>query len=963
MQANYFGSTAVKEIFTPSKTTSTAASSLHENKSQMAFRSGLRSPTDLKAANSDLTKSMDHSLLTRHAATTASNKNKPWVPSNQVTRTSPSRNATDLLSRSWQPSSSSKGSLATNIARSGMTSYSPVRASAASPSRSRRQRIERIEPTHIHDQEPNQPPNQPPNQQHNQPQNQPQNQHQHQNQQNQDNNIAPVVPVGEARLSQLCREDKAKVAKLIAQVTKLRHEVSNHSQSESNDSLVLDASSSSSLSAAALKVQEKLEHEVTLAQQRLQVLQDDNKKLNGNTELIRSKYARSLEMLKQYQDRLVKLSEEKEDANNASRVMQASESATSSRLIDLEKELRNTNEKLFKQKELVEMHATIEEKQETRVRDLESKLAMANRVVKESKTNASKATTDQSSNDNNKNLNNNNNNIDQSHSVTSPDRNKSSTSTSKYASPYSQNGGSNLKRPRSKSPVRAIQTNAVSRLTELNQIEQQDAMTPRTQARKRLTEVTKEVVTEIENELEKAQRTAEELKRNVIDTNTTAGSIAGSIAGSTAGTASAPTSKKIRKKPTKKEQMSQLLQPISYEQEEQVPTIHSIAHVQKIYGATPQAVAHMPTYASRDNHTNNTNTTKRNIAPPLSKSMSPDRSQFLKSSSRKNKKGKNKNNRSSGNRSSNGSNGLQSSNSILISSSLEQKGESNLHEHALAKSSKEDLMQELHRAQDALALLKLEQSKLDLDEDTSEPQIASPERPESSNTATMGKQQRRRRRRPRKKFNRIDPAFTNTHSISPPSMHVSVSPKLSDSINFYDGTSLLDVIEAVEDHGNGNLSLSSIGFEDDDLDGMSVNTSMDRGSPTLYIAAAPRPGKKSKGRRKRKNGESSSASVLWSSVGKYLNNDQSGRPRSSRGVPRAIVEQHGGREGDYWGAFPNESSRTPNRFSQKWREEKNEGSEEEEEERLDVVTEQNYREEYYEDSIGGASSKGEPVYR
>ena len=55
--------------------------------------------------------------------------------------------------------------------------------------------------------------------------------------------------------------------------------------------------------------------------------------------------------------------------------------------------------------------------------------------------------------------------------------------------------------------------------------------------------------------------------------------------------------------------------------------------------------------------------------------------------------GKNKNNRSSGNRSSNGSNGLQSSNSILISSSLEQKGESNLHEHALAKSSKEDLMQ------------------------------------------------------------------------------------------------------------------------------------------------------------------------------------------------------------------------------------------------------------------------------
>lgn len=212
-------------------------------------------------------------------------------------------------------------------------------------------------------------------------------------------------------------------------------------------------------------------------------------------------------------------------------------------------------------------------------------------------------------------------------------------------------------------------------------------------------------------------------------------------------------------------------------------------------------------------------------------------------------------------------------------------------------------------------------------------------------------------------------------SISPP-MHVSVSPKLSDSINFYDGTSLLDVIEAVEDHGSGDLSLSSIGFEDDELDDVSVHAlSMDeRGvyggggggggntsPPVLYIAAAPHPSSKTNGRKRRskkkaeynnrRSSEASSASALWSSVGKYLNNHKGrgplNRPR------RTVVERHGGREGDYWGAYPI-PSRTPTRFSRQWEEEDRRGRREEEEE-------ERQQDEGYQESCG--SSKGEPVYR
>lgn len=282
----------------------------------------------------------------------------------------------------------------------------------------------------------------------------------------------------------------------------------------------------------------------------------------------------------------------------------------------------------------------------------------------------------------------------------------------------------------------------------------------------------------------------------------------------------------------------------------------------------------------------------------------------------------------------------------------------------LAHSSKEDLVEELRRAQDALALLRLEQAKLDLceSEDTAEPQIASPERPTGlARSSEVQKRRQRRRQNNKKKSTQISSRYQN--SVQPHPMKVSLTPRLSDSINFYDGTSLLDVIEAVED---SDLSLSSIGFEDDDLDGVSVNTSMehrvDGDSPVLYIAAAPRRhGAKTKGRRRRKKiddnadaSEASSASVLWSSVGKYLNN-QNGRETQGR-TPRTIVERPGGREGDYWGAFPGKSSsRTPSRFSNRWREE----AESNQFQRNDTM------EEVYEDdiSLGGESSKGEPIYK
>ena len=819
---------------------------------------------------------------------------------------------------------------------------------------------------------------------------------------------SPVVPIGKARLSQLCREDKAKVAKLIAQVTKLRHEAMNTSQQVSSDSLALDTSSSSSLSAAALKVQEKLEHEVNLAQQRLEVLQQDNTTLNGQTEMIRTKYARSLEMLKQYQDRLVKLSEEKEDANNVSRAMQASESAASSRLLELEGELQKANEKVSDQQELVDMHATIEQKQEIHVRELETKLILANKLVQESKTAPSRndnngdngggdsssrrnnsSSRNNSSNSNSSNINNSNssssskNDNDNDNNPTqgtkSPSRSPNRHATNTYSSPYSQNRGNTLKRPRSKSPERPISTNSPTVLSSLmpdfTQQLLRNELTPRTQARKRLTEVTKEVVSEIENELEKAHQTVAGMKEEEEkkEEHQTTEELMGTTAATTTTTPPRGTKKARNKRANNVADTGP-------------PTVNSIAHVKKIYGTAPKVIA----------------------APPLSKSVSPDRTQFLRSSkgrkqsrlSRSSKaslRGSSRSSRASSRGSSRASSRAPSKSpsraaaaaappptapSSSSSSSSSAPPKTNLsprssQSNPLAHSSKDDLLQELQRAQAALAVLKLEQAKVQFRDsiDISEPQMASPERRHAS-TATKEKQQqqrRRRRRRPRRKTSKRTEAYVT--SISPP-MHVSVSPKLSDSINFYDGTSLLDVIEAVEDHGSGDLSLSSIGFEDDELDDVSVNvlSTDERGgyggggggggggntSPVLYIAAAPHPSSKTNGRKRRskkkeyknkRSSEGSSASALWSSVGKYLNNHKGrgplNRPR------RTVVERHGGREGDYWGAYPM-PTRTPTRFSRQWEEEDRRGRREEEEE-------ERQQDDEYQESCG--SSKGEPVYR
>jgi hypothetical protein len=173
--------------------------------------------------------------------------------------------------------------------------------------------------------------------------------------------------------------------------------------------------------------------------------------------------------------------------------------------------------------------------------------------------------------------------------------------------------------------------------------------------------------------------------------------------------------------------------------------------------------------------------------------------------------------------------------------------------------------------------------------------------------------------------------------------------------------------QAVEDHGSGDLSLSSIGFEDDDLDDISVNGASivvdDRSrdfddSPVLYIAAA-RSSRISSGRRRRKKkgytkdniSEASSASVLWRSVGKYLNTNNKGRRGGQTRTRRTIIEKPGGREGDYWGAYPS-NIRIPRRFSRKWLAD---------DEEYDTMREG--MEEVYEESLNGASSKGEPVYR
>ena len=113
------------------------------------------------------------------------------------------------------------------------------------------------------------------------------------------------------------------------------------------------------------------------SQKKLGTLQTDNKRLSDEAELVRGKYGRSLEMLKQYQDRLVSLSEEKESLSNISRVMQASEADAETRMVELESEVASLHDSLAEQRAIVESHVDIENKQEQHVRDLENKLSKA----------------------------------------------------------------------------------------------------------------------------------------------------------------------------------------------------------------------------------------------------------------------------------------------------------------------------------------------------------------------------------------------------------------------------------------------------------------------------------------------------------------------------------------------------------------------------------------------------------
>ena len=856
--------------------------------------------------------------------------------------------------------------------------------------------------------------------------------------------VDDLVPVGAARLSQLCKEDKAKVAKLIAQVTQLRHENDSFNAS----SMSLNASSESA--ALAQGEQEKLEHEVQMAQKKLETLQTDNKRLLDEAELVRDKYGRSLEMLKQYQDRLVSLSEEKESLSNISRVMQASEADAETRMIELESQVATLHDSLAQQKAIVESHVDIENKQEKHVRDLENKLSKA--LKKAARVAAASAASEAKKKAPNSNL-----------SATGATA-TGATAPATIATASATGSTQSLKRPRSPpssahtahhttlpAPTPSAEANipdtfrsagvagggdaigvAVggsvsatsvsaeqppdsgaapipphsSRVAHLQQQQQQDGsseFTPRTQARKRLTAVTQEVVREIESELEKAHAAAAGIKMRVSHTGGVSASMSSIKKKKKKGKRHNPQSKSFDGPPPAlitSTTPGPGFRPPTFPAP---PVVNSTRGLGKAYGINPYA---KPKTAARplDERTwQRLSGGNISALPLLSKAVSPDRGQFLKQSGGGGSGGGSStldNNRNGArNRNRDGSSDEEvkaSSRYSRQSSPRRMSGDrpAGGGGAGITESTREDLLGELKRAHAALAELRIEQTRTnnigihaagddaeDMDDLVNLGEVG------DSLDRGPGPAVPRRRKKKRKK-KKPKPSSRSQTGFSPQQL----SPQgLSETIHYYDD-SLVDLIDSVEhDESLHNMSmLSSIGYEDDDIEAISTNASSEFGdlrddSPRrLYIAAARRPrgtrrvrkgsnsfaqkgGGGGGGRRSRRGAHGAGAAdvdpdIWWESVGRYLNR-KGGQKSRSRKVK---VMRAGGRRGDYWGMFSS-PSRTPRSFAQRFDRNVDDETSAGEEEIGDFNQgeEDDFGEEFYEDDAfasGQSESKGEPVY-
>ena len=839
-----------------------------------------------------------------------------------------------------------------------------------------------------------------------------------------------LVPIGAARLSQLCKEDKAKVAKLIAQVTQLRHE--NESLNESSMSLNI-SSESSSLTHAQ---KEKLEHDVRMAEKKLGTIQSDNKRLMEEAELVQQKYTRSLEMLKQYQDRLVSLSEEKESLSDMSRIMQATEADAESRMVGLETEVATLRDSLAEQKAIVESHVDIENRQEKHVRDLEEKLSKALKKAAKAAVAASASKREASTNyassigntstianslkrprvssPSNRRVHHANvpqpiPSADVQIPTTSGDPMRGTTSrdilnkdakfkgTAETTSQVPTSFESNIQgvkvvqiasRGETTSALKdeladvkekdksngASRSEASSERTSsrVAQMRQQDAavdLTPRTKARKRLTTVTRQVVKEIERELVEGRSAAVNMKlRRSQNSNISKSK-------------SSPKKKKKKKKNKKGENRKQFegpppalitsttpgpgFRPPTFPAP---PVVNSIKELGRAYGFGPQQARKSPERLP-DEDTWQRLSGGMSALPSPRRAISPNRTRSLGHSSSSIKYAADNSDRHRN-----------------VESQAPGKGaDGEAATIDITKSTRENLLNELKRAQAALSDLRAEQNRTrTFGIDTASNNNAE----ESEDLVNLGEvgesleqlmpsarrieaQKRKKKKRKKKPRKRIDGTYSNRSSRNKVQHKLdSPSKRLSESIHFYDD-SLVDLIDSVEhDESLQNMSLlSSIGFEDDDVDGESLNGSSDivdvgQESPRLYIAAAPHPrdirkGKKGRnlgGRRKREHHVSGTADVdpdtWWRSVGRYLNRKGGQKSKDSK----VKVMRAGGRRGDYWGMFPS-PSRTPRSFARRFDRDIDYPAENFDE--GDVIHGERYDDEY---GSARSESKGEPVY-
>ena len=169
---------------------------------------------------------------------------------------------------------------------------------------------------------------------------------------------------GNAKLADLCEEDKMKVAKLIEQLMKLGAE---------NEIAVA-----------------QFDQEKDILQENLSTAQEEAAALLKKTDSVQTKYAQSLDLIKGYQTRLRALAQERENAVSENRREKFERESANQRELELREEVESLRRKAERQRVEIKSFAELEKKQGDLVLKLRAKIVSrdAARIAKNRNNNA-----------------------------------------------------------------------------------------------------------------------------------------------------------------------------------------------------------------------------------------------------------------------------------------------------------------------------------------------------------------------------------------------------------------------------------------------------------------------------------------------------------------------------------------------------------------------------------------------